>query len=221
MKNHIYSPHAGGVYLYGAGGFAREVMDICRRLSIPINGCIVDSGFGKIGDDVGYSKIIDVNDYDSLEYGAIAVGDPAVKYDIFKRSHVNVWMRLVDPSSSFGLPASINVGCIVCAGVRITCNVEIGKHVHVNLNSTIGHDCMIGNYVTISPGVNISGNVTIGEGTFIGSGATILEKIKIGKWAKVGAGAVVIEDVPDNTTVVGVPAKVVRTYEDGWHVKQR
>jgi acetyltransferase-like isoleucine patch superfamily enzyme len=49
--------------------------------------------------------------------------------------------------------------------------------------------------------------VHIGRGAFLGVGANVIPKKRIGNYAIVGAGAVVIRDVPDNTTVVGVPAQ--------------
>ena len=50
-------------------------------------------------------------------------------------------------------------------------------------------------------------NVKIGDGTFVGANAVIKQGIRVGKNAMIGAGAVVVKDVPDNLTVVGVPAK--------------
>jgi acetyltransferase-like isoleucine patch superfamily enzyme len=51
--------------------------------------------------------------------------------------------------------------------------------------------------------------ITIKKGTSIGSGAIIIGGVVIGKNSMVGAGAVVTKDVPDNTTVVGVPARII------------
>ena len=56
----------------------------------------------------------------------------------------------------------------------------------------------------------MAGGVHIGEGTHIGIGAIVIEGIKIGKWCKIGAGSVVLEDIPDYSTAVGVPAKIIK-----------
>ena len=75
----------------------------------------------------------------------------------------------------------------------------------------MGHHNVIENYVFVGPNSCTGGNVHIKEGAFIGLGASIIPNITIGKWSVVGAGSVVIEDVPDYVTVVGVPAKIIKT----------
>ena len=67
----------------------------------------------------------------------------------------------------------------------------------------------IGDFAHISPNVTLCGHVTVGEGSHVGAGAVVIPKITIGRWCTVGAGSVVLRDVPDHTTVVGNPARVV------------
>ena len=67
------------------------------------------------------------------------------------------------------------------------------------------------NFCNIYPGTHLAGRITVGDRTLIGIGASIKEKITIGKNAVIGAGSVVIDDVPDNTTVYGVPAKAANS----------
>ena len=68
---------------------------------------------------------------------------------------------------------------------------------------------MIGDFSHIAPGAVLCGNVKVGRKSFIGAGAVIRQGIIIGDNVMVGAGAVVIRDVPDNTTVVGNPQRVL------------
>jgi len=69
----------------------------------------------------------------------------------------------------------------------------------------------IGQLVTIGTrGVGYTGVPVIGDNVYIGVGAKVLGNIRIGNNVKIGANAVVIKDVPDNATVVGVPARVVK-----------
>jgi UDP-3-O-[3-hydroxymyristoyl] glucosamine N-acyltransferase len=99
---------------------------------------------------------------------------------------------------------------MICPGAQITVNVQFGLCVIVNLNATIGHDCVIGDFVTISPGANISGNVLIGNRCYIGTQAAIVEGVAICGDVILGAGAVVVEDITEPGTYVGVPAKRIK-----------
>jgi sugar O-acyltransferase (sialic acid O-acetyltransferase NeuD family) len=121
-----------------------------------------------------------------------------------------VFSSIVHPSAQMSEYVDIGQGTVITAGNIITTQVKIGKHVFLNLDSTIGHDAVIGDYCTIAPGCHISGNVTLGEGVELGTGAVILQGITVGKWSIVGAGAVVTKDLPEYVTAVGVPAKVIK-----------
>lgn len=82
-----------------------------------------------------------------------------------------------------------------------------GHGLIINRFSKIGKNCTIYHGVTI--GSTGGYPPVIGNNVFIGCGAKILGEIKIGDNVKIGAGAVVVKDVPDNATVVGVPAHVI------------
>ena len=81
----------------------------------------------------------------------------------------------------------------------------------------IGETAVVGNNVSILQSVTLGGtgkdegdrHPKIGDGVLISAGAKILGNIQVGAGAKVGAGSVVLEDVPEHTTVAGVPAKIV------------
>jgi serine O-acetyltransferase len=74
---------------------------------------------------------------------------------------------------------------------------------------SIGKDCWINQQVTIGF-TNKTDRPIIGDNVIIGAGAKVIGKVIIGNNVKIGANAVVIKDVPDNCTVVGVPAYIVR-----------
>jgi carbonic anhydrase/acetyltransferase-like protein (isoleucine patch superfamily) len=90
-------------------------------------------------------------------------------------------------------------------------NVQDGSLLHTDMGFplTIGPDCTIGHQVTLH-------GCIIGESSLIGMGATLLNGAKIGKNCLVGANALVTEgkEFPDNSLIVGAPAKLVRTLDE-------
>lgn len=105
-------------------------------------------------------------------------------------------------------------------GIEIHPGATIGKSLFIDHGTgvVIGETAIIGDNVTIFHGVTLGGtgkekgkrHPTIGNNVFIGSGAKLLGNITIGDNVKIGANAVVLDDVKANTTVVGIPGKVVR-----------
>ncbi len=59
--------------------------------------------------------------------------------------------------------------------------------------------------------------MSVGEGCYPGIGSSVIERVTAGGWAIVGGGACVTRDLPGNVTAVGVPARVVKIKEQGWH----
>jgi serine O-acetyltransferase len=82
----------------------------------------------------------------------------------------------------------------------------------------IGETCEIGDNVTIYQGATLGGtgkekgkrHPTIGSNVMISAGAKILGPFKVGDHARIGAGAVVLKEVPPNSTVVGIPGRVIK-----------
>ncbi len=114
---------------------------------------------------------------------------------------------VIHPAASVGRAVRIGPGCYVAAGAGLTTNVELGRHVHVNVNAVVSHDCVVGDFATLSPGVLVNGTCRIGARSFLGTGAVVLPGRRIGADAVIGAGAVVVDDVEAGVTVVGVPAR--------------
>jgi sugar O-acyltransferase (sialic acid O-acetyltransferase NeuD family) len=140
----------------------------------------------------------------------IAVGDNRVRHKIYHQlSKQNlVPVNAIHPSAVIDASAAIAMhGVMIAAQVTINPLASIAMGAVCNTGCIIEHECMVGEFTHIGPGAVLCGNVKIGAGTFVGANAVIRQGISIGKNAIVGAGAVVVKDVPDNVTVVGVPAK--------------
>ncbi|MBN2766698.1 MAG: NeuD/PglB/VioB family sugar acetyltransferase [Paludibacteraceae bacterium] len=78
-------------------------------------------------------------------------------------------------------------------------------------NSFVGHDSTLKKFAHIATNGVVGANVIVGKAVHVGSNATIREKITIGDFSLIGAGSVVLHDVPENSIVVGNPAKLLRT----------
>lgn len=151
-----------------------------------------------------------LKNYDSDINIVIAIGKACVRKKMFDKIN-NIkefqYPNLIDPDAIFDENIKIGIGNTIAAGTIATTNIEIGNFNVINTSCTIGHDTYIKNFVTIYPGANISGSVNVQECVEIGSGSQIIQGKDIGKNVIIGMGAVVINDIQDNITVVGVPAK--------------
>ena len=117
-------------------------------------------------------------------------------------------------------------------GIEIHPGAKIGKNLFIDhgMGVVIGETSEIGNNVTIYHAVTLGGSSpsidserqrhekrhpTIGNDVVIGSGAQIIGPIKVGNNARIAANAVVVKDVPENATMVGIPAKAVKLENKG------
>ena len=89
----------------------------------------------------------------------------------------------------------------------MTCNIKIGAHAQININTTIAHDFIAGDYFTTAPSVNISGNCTFGECVYLGTNSSTREKISICDNAVIGMGSVVVKNIVQEGTYVGNPVE--------------
>ena len=102
-------------------------------------------------------------------------------------------------------------GCIIGRGADFGEGFVLVHSIGIVINTSVkgGRNVVLEHQVTIGAEKGLS--PILGDDVFIGAGAKVLGPLKIGNGAKVGANAVVLEDVPEGATVVGIPAKVVKT----------
>lgn len=144
-------------------------------------------------------------------YGLVAIGGAhgrdRVKIQNFMEAHGVLPTVAIHPTSFVARDAILGESCQILAHATICTEVVVSNACIVNSSATIEHECFLGTGVHIGPGAKLAGLVEIKEYSFVGTGAIVLPRIKIGRNVVVGAGAVVTKNIPDNTTVVGNPAK--------------
>jgi len=214
--------------LFGAGGFAREVMPLfsketeleeVSKAQYSIEHVFVDTlpterlvnGFSVLSDKQFFSK-----KNDRLFFN-VAIGDGKLRKivadDCMAKGAEPV--KICAKTSLIGASSKIGRGAILCDYTVITENARIGEFFHANIYSYVAHDSVIGNYVTFAPRVSCNGNVHIHDNVYVGTGAVLKQgtsenPLVIGEGAVVGMGAVVTKNVPANTVVVGNPAKPLK-----------
>lgn len=117
---------------------------------------------------------------------------------------------IIHPTAWVSPSAQLGQGVTILSNVSIGANARLGDHVIVLPNSVISHDDVIGDYSCIASGVCISGNVTIGHCCYLGTKSAIRGFVRIGARVLVGMGSVVLNNISDNQTVVGAPARFLR-----------
>lgn len=210
--------------IFGASGFGREVAWAVERINKAsptwnllgfidddesIQGSVIN-GYRVLG------KTEDIRNYPDA-YFVCAVGASRVREKIVNNmKSVNPDVKfgtVIDPTVEMSDLVTVGEGTIICAHTIITVNIEIGSHVIINLDCTVGHDAVLKDYVTLYPSVNASGITTIGHAVELGTGMQIIQGKTIGDYSIIGAGAVVVKDIPEKCTAVGSPAKPIKFFE--------
>jgi sugar O-acyltransferase (sialic acid O-acetyltransferase NeuD family) len=211
------------IVIFGAGGHGRVVLDILKHdRRVNLVGFIDDNrsshhifvdGVRVLGDVTELPALITAH---GLDGAIIAVGDNKVRADLFVKVK-KLGLKLenaIHPDALIAKGVEIGEGVVIASGAIINTGTKIGDNVIINTGVVIDHDNVIEDHVHISPGVKLAGKVTVKKYSHVGIGAIVITHSVIGENATVGAGAIVQNDIPDNTTAVGAPAKVIKYKED-------
>jgi len=141
----------------------------------------------------------------------ISIGSNRVRKSISERYSLIEYAKALYPQAVVSSSAEIGAGSVVMQGAVIQSDVHIGKHCICITSASMDYDCRIGDFVHISPHATLCGNIHVGEGSWIGAGAIVIPGIQIGRWCTAGTGAVVIKNIPGGATVVGNPARIIKS----------
>lgn len=212
------------IAIVGVGGFGREVLTLIQDIN-KVRPTWNVIGFFDDGHPVGYEShalkvlggVSDLNAWATSLSVVVAIGTPRIKREIVGRisNPLIDYPTLIHPTTIIGDPDYVKIGkgCIFCAYTVITCDIEVGDFVTLNLACTLGHDTVVKDFCAFMPTCNISGECVIEEGVYCGTGVKIINQTSIGADTIVGAGAVVTKPLPAFCTAVGVPAKPIKFHE--------
>ena len=205
------------MYLYGASGHAKVILDILKACDIKMEGLIDDNP--SVNELMGFPVFHHRLD---LHPVIVSIGNCATRRKVVEQIaealHATpfdaaVFGTAVHPSAIISETAQIGVGSVVMQGAIIQTCAQIGRHCIVNTGAKIDHECVIGDYVNVDSGVILCNNVTVGDDTWIGAGSTIIQGIHIGNHVVINAGSVVDQDIPDGCTAYGNPCRIKKIQE--------
>ncbi len=206
------------VLIVGAGGHARVVLDLLRRV-----GRYEPAGFIDADPAMANTLIAGLKVFGAfnqlphvvrlgIKHAIVAIGDNRTRAGYAQKlAGAGVeCIQAIHPAAVISDTAQIGRNVVICAGAIVGPDAVIGDSVLINHGAIVEHECSIGQAAHIAPGAKLAGRVRVGDFAFIGLGASVIQCLQIGEGAVIGAGAVVIRDVAPQTTVVGVPALPMR-----------
>lgn len=201
--------------IVGAGGYAKSVLDSVDYMNFRMIGFIDDIkpvGAGHQGYPVLGNTVECIQNPAEKVY-FVAIGNNAKRkkwFNILKAHNLSL-INVIDKSAIVSSHSTIGEGSFIGKLAIVNHGASVGNNCIVNTRALLEHGCKVGNHVNVSTNCTLNGDVVCEEGSFVGSGVVCNGQITIGAWGLVGSGAVVIRDVKPYTTVVGCPAKEIKS----------
>jgi sugar O-acyltransferase (sialic acid O-acetyltransferase NeuD family) len=140
-----------------------------------------------------------------------AIGDNAARARMARLAEGFGWRptTLVHPSAIVASNAEIGPGSYIGPASVISVNAKVGAHVIIDMHVSVGHDAVLSDFCEVFPGARVSGGCRVGEFALVGSNATLLPGTLVADRAVVGANSVAQGCVQPDTTILGVPARII------------
>lgn len=201
--------------IIGAGGHGKVVADAATLLNQWSEIVFLDDRYSEVRQIANWKvvgKVAQAKEFcGKFSHAIVAIGDNHKRLQLSAELQQMGFILsvIVHPSATVSKDAILGPGSVVLAQAVINIDAVIGMAAIINSGAVVEHDCCLGKGVHISPNATLAGGANVGDGSWIGLGASIVQRINIGSQVIVGAGSVIIQDVPDQVTVVGIPARVV------------
>lgn len=204
------------IIILGGGGHAAVVAEAALAAGLKLLGYCADDKSKNAPADLSWlGTIRDARELAS-KHGAMihaAVGDSKLRRKWVESMPSVDAATIIHPRAIVSTSAIIHAGTFISAGAVTNARAVIERGVIINTSVVVEHDCEIGEFTHIAPGAVLAGGVAVGRNVLIGAGAVVIPHKRIGSGVTVGAGAAVTENVADDLTVAGVPAREVGSYQ--------
>ncbi|HUE22878.1 MAG TPA: acetyltransferase [Bryobacteraceae bacterium] len=211
---------ADGVFVIGASGHAKVVIDIIERQSLWRIAGLIDTYESPGTQVMAYAVLGCEACLPALmaKHGAgaaiVAIGDNRIRCQVAQRvasiAPSLTFVNAVHPSARIARDVEMGKGIAIMAGATVNPGTRIGDFCYVNTNASVDHDNMLERFSCVQPNAATGGNVRLGAFSVLAMGAIVVPGISVGEDTVVGAGSTVLDDLPDRVVAYGTPCRIIR-----------
>lgn len=209
------------IILIGAGGHAKTIADTIEKQNLFDIAGFIDlekkrERFYRTYRIIGNDEELESLYESGIHHAFVCIGfmgNSVVRERIYEKLiqtgfHLPV---IIDETAFVAEDVKLGAGTYVGRNAVLNTEVVVGKMCIINTAAIVEHESVVGDFSHIAVGAALCGQTEIGERVLIGANATVIQNVKVGKDSIVGAGSVVLNDIPPHCTVVGSPAKNIKS----------